>query len=96
MHILFAISTLCFFALVLMAIAIARRVHTRRTSTPPQHDFVQHLFAAVEDRNSRVPHPIPQQTVRDILAKKSWNQSSEMITVGPNTQAHQPASSKRF
>jgi hypothetical protein len=96
MHILFAISALCFFALVLMAIAIAWRARTRRTSTPPQHDFAQHLFAAVEDRNSRVPHHVPQQTVRDLLAKKIWNESSEIITVGPNTQAHQPASSKPF
>jgi hypothetical protein len=96
MHILSAISALCFFALVLAAIAIARHVRNRRTSTHPQHDFAQHLFAAIEDRNSRVPHPVPQQTVRDILAKKNWNQSSEIVTIGPETQAHQPASSKRF
>jgi hypothetical protein len=95
MHILFAISTLCFFALVLTAIAIVRHVRTRSTSTPLQHDFAQHLFAAVEDRNSGVSHPIPQQTVRDILVKKSWNQSPEMV-IGPETQAHYPASSKRF
>ena len=96
MHTLFVISALCFFALVLMAMAIARRVHTGRTSTPPQHDFAQHLFAAVEDRTSRVPHHIPQQTVRDLLAKKSWNESSEIITIGPNTQAPQSTSFKPF
>jgi hypothetical protein len=96
MHTLFAISALCFFALVLPAIAIARRARTRRTSTPPQHDFAQYLFTAFEDRNSRAPHTVPQQTVRDILAKKSWNQSPETVTTGPEIQAHQPALSKRF
>jgi hypothetical protein len=96
MHILFAISALCFFALVLTAVAIARHVRARRTSTRPQHDFAQHLFAAVEDRNSRVPHTLPQQTVRDILAKKSWNESSEIVTIRLETRAHQSTSSKRF
>jgi hypothetical protein len=94
MHTLFAISALCFFALVFALTAITRRVRTRRRSTHPQPDFSQQLFAAVEDRSSRVPHPVPQQTVRDILARKSRNQSSEMVSIEPEPQAHQPASSK--
>jgi hypothetical protein len=96
MRTLFAISALCFSALVLTAIAMVRHVRTRRASTPPQRDFAQHLFAAVEDRNSRVPHSVPQQTLRDILPKKSWNESPEMVAAGPESQTHQSTSPKPF
>jgi hypothetical protein len=98
MHLLFAISALCFFffALVFTTIAITRHVRARRTATSPQPDFAQHLYAAAEDRNSRVPHPAPQQSVSDILAKKSWNRSSEMVTIGPDHHTHPSPSPKPF
>jgi hypothetical protein len=53
MYILFAISVLCFFALVLTVVAIVSQVRTHRTHTAPQHDFAQHLFATIEDQHSR-------------------------------------------
>jgi hypothetical protein len=96
MHILFAISALCFFALVLTAVAIARHVQTRRASTHSQQDFAQHLFAAAEDQNSRIPHNLPNQTVRDIRAKKDGNELSDMVTAGPDIHAPYSTSPKRF
>jgi hypothetical protein len=96
MHILFDISALCFFALVLTAAAIARHVSTPRASTPRQHDFAQHLFAAAEEQNSRAPRSLSYQTVNDIRAKKDWSQSSHRVTAGPNTHNSQSTSPKRF
>jgi hypothetical protein len=96
MHILFAISILCFFALVLMATAIVRHRLTRPTSTQPQQDFAQHLFEAAEDQDSRTPRTLPQQTVRDILVVKSWDQPSKRVAIGPDTPTHQPTSAMRF
>ena len=96
MHILFAISALCLFALVFTAIAIARHLRASRTSTPPQPDFAQYLFAAAEDQNSRIPQAVPRQTVKEILGKKSQNQPLEFVTTSPDTQAHQSTSLKRF
>jgi hypothetical protein len=95
MHILFAISTLCFLALVLTAIAVARHVRTSRTFTYPQPDFAQHLIAAAKERDSRATHTLRHQTVQGILAK-SRNRPSERITVGLDTQVQQFTSTKRF
>jgi hypothetical protein len=55
MYILFSISILCFFALLLAAVALAWHVRTRQVADTPQPDFAQHLFAAVEDQDSRTP-----------------------------------------
>jgi hypothetical protein len=55
MYILFAISILCLFALMLAAVAIARHVRTGRVSAGPQPDFAHHLFAAAADQDSRTP-----------------------------------------
>jgi hypothetical protein len=56
MQIFFSISALCLFALVAATIAIVRHVRSSRrsnnsrSSTHPQHDFAQHLFAAARDQ----------------------------------------------
>jgi hypothetical protein len=92
---LFAISTLCFLALVLTAIVVARHVRSRRTPAYAQPDFARHLIAAAKDQDSRATHTLRHQTVQGILAK-SRNRPSEKITVGPDTQAQQFTSTKRF
>jgi hypothetical protein len=46
MYILLAISVLCFFALVLAAVAMARHVRSRQVPTG-QHDFAQRVFVRV-------------------------------------------------
>lgn len=93
MYILFAISILCFFALVLAAVAIARHVRRGRASSAPQNDFAQHLFAAVEDQDSRIPRTLPEQNVKDVIANKSWNRALEPIQANA---ADQTISLKRF
>jgi hypothetical protein len=93
MYILFTISILCFFAFVLGAIAIARHVRSRKTSTNPQSDFAQHLFAAAEDQDSRAPRALPLQNVKDVIAKQSRNHALEPIQADV---ANQSISSKRF
>jgi hypothetical protein len=102
MHILFAISALGFFALVLAASAIVRHVRSTRRPTHPQNDFAQHLFAAVEDQDSRRPRALEEQSVQDVIAKNSWNRTPEAITElmhNLRLQANAPnqsTSSKRF
>jgi len=91
MNTLLAISALCFFALLLAVIAIARQVRSshrlNRISTHPRHDFSQHLFAAANDQNSRTPGNLRHQTVKDVMAKKSWNQPPETAALQPDSQA---------
>jgi uncharacterized membrane protein YccC len=92
MYILFAISAFCFFALLLAAVAIARHVRSSREASGKQphsqRDFAEHLFAAASDQNSRIPRPQPQQTVKQVLAKKSWNQQRpEVVTIRPDPEA---------
>jgi len=93
MYILLAISILCFFALLLAAVAIARHVRTRRVSAEPQPDFAQHLFAAVEDQESLTPRTLPQQGVKDVMGKTSWNSALDPTLA--NTW-NQSISSKRL
>lgn len=93
MYILFAISILCFFALVLVAVAIARHVRRGRASRAPQNDFAQDLFAAVEDQDSRVPRTLAEQNVKDVIANKSWNRALEPIQANAPDQT---ISLKRF
>lgn len=71
MHILFAISALCLFALMLAASAVAWHVRSSQASTHPPLDFAQHLFAAAKDHDSRIPRTLTQQAVKDVMAKKS-------------------------
>jgi hypothetical protein len=92
MYILFAISALCFLALLLAAIAIARHVRSdREAGGSPHHsqrDFAQHLVAAASDQNSRIPRNAPQQTVKQVLARKSWNQPRpEVVMIEPDPEA---------
>jgi hypothetical protein len=89
MQTLFAISILCFLALVWAGVAVARHISasrkSSRTSSPAQRNFAQHLFHAVEGTNLPEPRNFPNQNIRDIAAKKSWNQPPEVVTVHPNT-----------
>jgi hypothetical protein len=77
MYILLAISTFYFFALLLAAVAIVRHVRARRVSAGPHRDFAQHLFEAAKDQDSGTPRPLPQQNVKDVIAKTSWNSALE-------------------
>jgi hypothetical protein len=93
MYILLAISILCCFALLIAAVAIVRRVRTRRVPADPQPDFAQHLFAAAKDQDSLIPRTIPQQNVKDVFAKTSWNHGLEPTLADTLNQS---ISSKRF
>jgi hypothetical protein len=92
MQMLLAISTACFIALVWAGIALVRHLRASRqpdrTSFVPRIDFAQHLFNAVGDESSLQPRKVPYQTVQDITAKKSWNQSPEGITVLSSHELH--------
>ena len=94
MQILFAISILCLLAIGLAAAALIRhvRVTFTRTEKPQQApvDFAQHLFAAADGRSARAMRAIPQQTVREIMANKSWNQPPEFVTVRPDRGSDLP------
>jgi hypothetical protein len=71
MYILVAISILCFSALLLVTIAIARHVRARRLPAGAQLDFAQHLFAAAEDQDSLKPRPVRQQNLKEVVATTS-------------------------
>jgi hypothetical protein len=92
MYFLLAISILCFFALVLAAVAIARHVRSRRVPAGPQPDFAQHLLAAVKNHDSRTPRTLPQQDGRSI-AKTIMNHTFEPTLADTRNQS---ISSKRF
>ena len=92
MYILFAISAFCFFALLLATVAIARHVrYSRKPGGKPlqsQRDFAQHFVAAAKDQNSRIPRTTRKQTVKDVLAKKTWNQHRpEVVIIRPDPDA---------
>jgi hypothetical protein len=93
MSILLAISILCFFSLLLAAVAIARHVGTRRVPDEPQPDFAQHLFAAAEAQDSLTPCTLPQQSVTDVMGKTIW--SNAPVPTLANTRS-QSVSSKRL
>jgi len=93
MYILLAIAILCFFALLLAAIAIARHVRSRRRSAGSQADFACYLFAAVNDQDSRIPRSLPQQNIRGVIAETSWNRALEPTLADIRNQS---ISSKRF
>jgi hypothetical protein len=77
MYILLAIAILSFSALLFAVLAIARRVRTRRVPAESQPDFAQHLFAAAKDQDSVTPRTLPQQNVKDVIAKTGWNPALE-------------------
>jgi hypothetical protein len=93
MYILLAISILCFFVLVLAAVAIARHVRRRQVSAATQPDFAEHLFAAAKDQDSRTPRTIPQQNIKDVIAITSWNRALEPTLADTRNQS---ISSKRL
>jgi hypothetical protein len=92
MYILLAISILCFFAIALAAVAMARHVRSRWVPAAPQPDFAQHLFAAVKNQDSRTPRALPQQDGSSI-AKTNLNRALEPTLADTRTQS---ISSKRF
>ena len=90
MQMLFAISIICFLVAVWAGVAVVRRIRAGqqpdRTSSSRRIDFSQHLYSAVEDQNSIEPRKFPYQTLRDITAKKSWNQLSDAVPARSNHQ----------
>ena len=85
MYLLFAISLLCFLALIAASVVIAPHVRSSRNSTPRQQTFAEHLQAAASDRDSRHPRTLSPQTVRNVVGKKDWNQSQAQPSeaIGP-------------
>ena len=92
MYILLAISILCFFALVLAAVAIAQHVRSRRLSAGPQTDFADYLFAAAKGQYPRTPRTLPRQDIR-VITKTTWNRALEPTLADTWNQS---ISSKRF
>ena len=90
MQILFAISIVCFLALLWAGIAIARHIYKGhqdgQTSTQSQGDFAHHLFAATENRAVRQPRTVVPQTVGDVAAKKSWNSGPAPVEIHPSAR----------
>lgn len=74
-QILFAISILCFSALLRAGFAIARHIrfdrNRRRINAPSHSDFARHLYAAASE--TRTPRAVRHQSVHDVTARKSWN-----------------------
>jgi hypothetical protein len=91
MYVLLAISVLCFFALVLAAVAIARHVRSRQVPTGQQPDFAQHVFAAIKNQDSRTPRTLQQQDAR-VIAKTNLHHAEPTFADTRN----QSISSKRF
>jgi uncharacterized MAPEG superfamily protein len=92
MYILFAISILCFFALVLVTVAMARHARSRRVPANPQPDFAQHLFAAVKNHDSRTSSSHPRQDQR-VIAKTNLYHAFEPTLADTRNQS---IPSKRF
>jgi hypothetical protein len=90
MQTLFIISVLCFLVLIGAGIAIARRIYLGpkrgHATSPSQHEFAQHLFAAAEDGPMRSSRPVRQQNVRDIAANKSWNSPPAAMHILPASE----------
>ena len=96
MQILFAISIVCFVALVWAGVAIARHIAAGRkggrTPTQSQGDFAHHLFAATENRETRRPRAVHPQTMQDVAARKGWNSTPASIEIHPaNEQGASPS-----
>jgi len=86
MQILFAISILCFMALLWAGFAIARHIrrgHERtEVDTSSRRDFAQHLYTAAEE--TRLPRVVRHQSVRDVTARKSWNTAATAVQIPPS------------
>jgi hypothetical protein len=95
MHTLFAISVLSLFVLLMAGVAIARHIRIGRSVSSPQREreFADHLFAAAKGRSVsetvvRRARSVPAQTIKEIMAGKSWNQPPEIVTLRPDPEAH--------
>jgi hypothetical protein len=91
MQILFAISILCFVALVAAAIALTRHIragHNRSNTPSDRQTFAQHLLSAHENPAPRRNRTVPVQTLREITRNKSWNRPPDMITLHPGEEYH--------
>ena len=93
MQTLLAISILLLIVLLLTGAALVRdfrstRRRVRRLSARPsrqQPDFAQHLLAAAEAHNVVPSRAVQAQTVKQVMANKTWNQP-EIITAQPNQE----------
>jgi hypothetical protein len=96
MQFLFAISIVCFIALLWAGVAIARNIAAgrkcRRTRMQSQGDFAHHLLAATENRETRRPRTVHPQTVRDVAARKGWNSPPASIEIHPTHEQSTAAS----
>lgn len=104
MQILYAISILCFFAILWAALSFARHIKasSRRipaqhefSIAPPQSNFRQILYVATEtEAQSRIRHSDLHQQVRDITANKIWNMPPKSApskrNIGELPRVHSP------
>jgi hypothetical protein len=89
-----AIAILCIFALLLAAIARARHARSRHpVAAQSRPDFAHHLFAAAKAQDSRTPHRLPQQNVKDVIARTSCDHILEPTLANTRNQFISP---KRF
>ena len=88
-----AIAILCIFALLLAAIARARHARSRPVAAQSRPDFAHHLFAAAKAQDSRTPHTLPQQNVKDVIARTSCDRVLEPTLANTRNQFISP---KRF
>jgi hypothetical protein len=90
MQLLFAISLLCFLALILATVAIARQVRSGCRPIPKANEFAYHLFSATRDQNSRRHRTLELETVRDVLAEKRWNHHSSQANARTSYRFSKP------
>jgi hypothetical protein len=78
--ILFSVMLIFGGLVVVRSLAARRPTAARRQGDEAgmaQMDFAQHLFRAVEEGSLLDSRAVPEQSMRDIAARKSWNQPSE-------------------
>jgi hypothetical protein len=90
MYLLFAISILCFLALIIAVASVARHVRSNRKSAHGQTDFAHHLFSAANDLNSRQPRTLEPQALHDVIATKSWNHSPAQANAHTSSRSFKP------
>ena len=94
MRILLATSVLCLAVLILAGVAVVRDIRSSRKrcrrSPAPSASFADHLVSAAERRKQTPFRSVPAQTLRQVMANKSWNRPPESLTVRPNPQLPDP------
>jgi hypothetical protein len=89
---LFAISLVSFLVLFLAGVAAIRRTRSRRArstkATQDTRDFAEHLRRATEDGTLASVRSIPNQSVKQVFAIKSWNRPPDLMDMPsePNLQ----------